>query len=136
MLLTSSAPRKRLALQICILLAAAPAVVSGGWEVLQGLGETSAWAGNHQRYLGGLLLAIGLGFWSTVPHVEDKTPRLRLLVSVVFIGGLCRLAGLALGDPPTSGIVAALIMELAVAPLLCLWQARVAGIHNPWPATA
>ncbi len=131
MLLTRTSPRERRALQICILLAAAPAVVSGAWEALQGLGETSAWAGNHQRYLGGLLLAIGLSFWSTVPSIEDKTTRLRLLVLLVFIGGLCRLIGLTLGDPPTPGIVAALIMELAVAPLLCLWQARVAGVYNP-----
>ena len=131
MLLTQASAQERLALQICISLAAAPAVAGGLWDVLHGLGEASAWVANHQRYLAGLLLAIGLGFWSTVPSIENKTARLQVLVSLVFIGGLCRLLGLVLGDTPTPLIAGALVLELVVAPLLCLWQARVAGVYNP-----
>ena len=136
MLLTKISHRERLTLQICISIAATPAVVGGSWDVLLGLGEVSGWASNHQRYLGGLLLAIGLGFCSTVPNIEGKTSRLRLLASLVFLGGLCRLLGLGLGDPPSSSILAALVMELVVAPLLCLWQARVAGVYTPLQALA
>jgi hypothetical protein len=83
------------------------------------------WADNHHRYLSGLLLAIGLGYWSTLSRIETMGPRLRLLTSLVVIGGGARLVGLALGDAATAEVWAALAMELVVAPLLCLWQMRV-----------
>jgi hypothetical protein len=41
------------------------------------------------------------------------------------IGGLCRLLGVALGDPLTPAIAAALALELLATPLLCLWQAQI-----------
>jgi hypothetical protein len=48
------------------------------------------------------------------------------LTFVVFVGGLARLAGLFLaGDP--GPIRWALVMELIIAPLFCLWQARIAA---------
>ncbi|MFI5001110.1 MAG: DUF4345 domain-containing protein [Reyranellales bacterium] len=131
MLLTRTSSRERLALQICVSLAAAVPVTAGLWDVAHGHAGADPWAVNHHRYLSGLLLAIGLGFWSAVPHIENKMQRLRLLTLLVFAGGLSRLLGLALGDPPTPFIVAALAMELLVAPLLCLWQGRVAGVYNP-----
>jgi hypothetical protein len=49
--------------------------------------------------------------------------RIRFLTALVVIGGLARLLGVTLGDMPTLSVIAALAMELAIAPLLCLWQA-------------
>jgi hypothetical protein len=46
---------------------------------------------SHFRYLSGLLLGIGLGFWSTVPAIERLGGRFQLLTAIVFCGGLCRL---------------------------------------------
>lgn len=86
---------------------------------------------NHHRYLSGLLLAIGLGYWSTVPRIERMGTRLRLLTALVVIGGGARLAGLALGDVLTAEIGMALTMELGVPPLLCLWQTRVMATESP-----
>jgi hypothetical protein len=37
---------------------------------------------SHLRYLSGLILAIGLGFWSTVPRIELQGTRFRLLTLV------------------------------------------------------
>lgn len=116
---------ERAALRLCVALAASLPIVAGAWDVTQGL--AGAWAANHDRYLAGLLLAIGLGFWSCVSGIERKGERFRLLTTLVLIGGTCRLLGVALGDEPTGRVAAALAMELIVTPLLCLWQMRIAA---------
>lgn len=115
---------KRRALQVSISVAALLPVVAGLWGVAEPASD-GAWAGNHHRYLSGLLLAIGLGYWSAVPEIETMGARVKLLTTLVAVGGLARLCGLVLGDVPTLPVGAALAMELLVAPLLCLWQMRI-----------
>jgi len=88
-------------------------------------------ADSHFRYLSGLLLAIGLGFWSTIPRIERHTLRFRLLTALVFLGGLARLLSLVQWGPPGAGMLFGLGMELVVTPLLCLWQGRVAHGERP-----
>lgn len=112
-------------MQVSIAIAAALPVSAGLWDITHGLSGSVGWADNHHRYLSGLLLAIGLGFWSAIPRIEARTARIRLLTTLVVIGGLARLLGLAMGDAVTPMVVAALGMELIVTPLLCLWQSCV-----------
>ncbi len=81
---------------------------------------------SHVRYLSGLLLAIGLGFWSTIPSIERRSARFRLLTALVVAGGLGRLLGVLVDGVPPAPMLGGLAMELAVTPLLCVWQARVA----------
>jgi uncharacterized protein DUF4345 len=80
---------------------------------------------SHYRYLSGLLLGIGLGFWSTVPHIEKKSARFQLLTAIVFIGGLSRFWSLVTIGIPDHGMLFGLAMELGVTPLLALWQYRI-----------
>ena len=80
---------------------------------------------SHLRYLSGLILAIGLGFWSTVPRIEMHGTRFRLLTCLVLIGGLVRLLGLVALGVPTKGVIGALVMELVVTPSLALWRERL-----------
>ncbi len=82
---------------------------------------------SHFRYLSGLLLGIGLAFWSLIPDIASRRPAFRLLTLVVVTGGLGRLAGLVLVGVPSAPMLFGLVMELVVTPLLCLWQARVAA---------
>ncbi len=90
-------------------------------------GDTAGVAGDsHYRYLSGLLLGIGLMFVSTIPAIEAKGPRFRLLTGIVVIGGVGRAVGYAALGAPDLAMTLALGMELAVTPLLCLWQARIA----------
>lgn len=114
-------------LQIAIAVGATLPIVASAFDVLHGLPGADAWDVNHERYLSGLLFAIGLAFWSTIPNIADKTARFRLLTFVVATGGLCRLLGVLLGDPPTTPVLIALAMELGVTPALCLWQSRVSA---------
>ena len=125
-----SLERERRHLQKVVALAAVIPVVAGLWGVLFGPALTGDRLGvsgeSHYRYLAGLLFAIGLLFWSTIPNIEATGPRFRLLTLLVFIGGLARLLGLTLTGVPSLSMLGALVMELVVTPLLCLWQWRVA----------
>lgn len=81
---------------------------------------------SHFRYLSGIFLALGIAFATTVPAIERRGPRFRLLAAMVVAGGLARgLSWLAIGAPGP-GHRFGLVMELGVVPLLVLWQYRVA----------
>lgn len=87
---------------------------------------TSVSVDSHFRYLSGLLLGIGLAFWSLIPGIENRAGPVRLLTAIVFIGGLARLSAVFMLGLPGPEMTFALIMELIVTPLMCAWQARLA----------
>ena len=123
--------RERRLLQVCVALLSLVPILAGLGGVLRGLDLFDAHAAlsrsgeSHVHYLSGLLLAIGLGFWSTVPRIEAQGPRFRLLAALVVVGGLARLYALALAGVPPAGMVGGLVMELAVTPALVLWRERL-----------
>jgi hypothetical protein len=119
---------KRL-LQIAVAVAGLAPLTAGALGVLDpgalGLyGDNIAVA--HAAYLSGLLLGIGLAYWSLIPDIERRGGAFALLTAIVQVGGLARLAmAFRLGDWPL-GTALPLMMELVVTPLLWLWQSRVA----------
>ena len=125
--------RERKLLQQSVAIVATVPVAAGLYGVLFGQALTgdavSISAESHFRFLSGLLLGIGLCFWSTLPAIEARTNRFRLLTLLVVIGGLGRLVGLGLTGLPSLFMIGGLILELIVAPVLCLWQTRVANRH-------
>lgn len=80
---------------------------------------------SHFRYLSGLLLGIGLGFWSCIPQIDQQRPRFQLLTLIVFIGGLSRLSSLCMRGMPYNSMLFGLTMELVVTPLLAFWQHKL-----------
>ena len=122
--------RERRHLQKAIAVAALIPVVAGLYGVLFGpalTGERLSPSGDsHYRYLAGLHFGVGLLFWSTIPTIEATGPRFRLLTLLVVIGGLARSFGMTMAGVPSLYMLGALVMELVVTPLLCLWQWRVA----------
>lgn len=123
---------ERRLLQIAVATAGLIPVGAGFGGVLYGPqflelpNSASSWS--HIHYLAGLLLAIGLAFWASIPHIEKHRDRFALLTLIVLAGGVARLAGmLALGDAPGKGMIFALVMELIVTPSLCVWQHRIAS---------
>lgn len=123
--------RERKLLQQSVAVVATIPVAAGLYGVLFGQALTgdavSISAESHFRFMSGLLLGIGLCFWSTLPWIEAKTGRFRLLTLLVVIGGLGRLIGLVLTGLPSLFMIGGLILELVVTPVLCLWQTRVAN---------
>lgn len=91
-----------------------------------GVQDASTDIDSHMRYLSGLLLALGIGFWSCIPAIERRGRRFALLASIVVTGGLARLAGVAVDGWPGGAMVFGLAMELVATPGLYLWQRRIA----------
>ncbi|SIQ76247.1 protein of unknown function [Acidiphilium rubrum] len=127
--MTSELTRRNL--QIAIAVAGIVPVGAGLGGILLG----TNFAGDPQSlpdltsmyvYLSGLLLAIGLVFYASIPHIERHTGRVRLLTLIVAIGGLARLAGIFLHGIPGPSMFFGLVMELIVTPFLCWWQSRIA----------
>jgi hypothetical protein len=120
--------RERRALQSTVTLLALIPILAGLTGVVCGLSlfdahaDLSRTGDSHVRYLSGVMLAIGLGFWSTVPRIEVQGARFRLLTALVLTGGLARLYALALFGLPAVGMLAGLVMELLVTPGLACWR--------------
>ena len=82
----------------------------------------------HAAYLHGLLLGVGLAFWSLVPAIERQGRAFSLLTGMVVLGGLARaLTAAQLGSWGLS-VSLPLVMELGVTPALWLWQRRVSSL--------
>ena len=80
----------------------------------------------HAGYLSGLLLGLGLAFWSLIPSIEKQGRLFGLLAAIVMLGGVARLAlALKLGVRDLS-VLLPLVMELGVTPALWAWQRRIA----------
>lgn len=132
--------RERRYLQRVVAVAGLVPVSAGLYGVLFGAGLTgeqglSVSGDSHYRYLSGLLLGIGLLFWSSIPSIEEKTGRFQLLTIIVVLGGLGRLIGLGITGIPSLTMLGALVMELVVTPVVCLWQLRVSrAVAQPSPA--
>jgi hypothetical protein len=88
---------------------------------------------SHFHYLSGLLLGIGLVFVASIPRIETRGTLFRALGVIVVVGGLARLSSLAEDGVPGPGHQFGLVMELAVVPLIVLWQARVARRYAARP---
>jgi hypothetical protein len=115
---------KRL-LQAAVALAGVVPVGAGAAGVIDpalvALGRDS-----HAVYLSGLLLGIGLAFWSLVPGIARHSRVFSVLAAIVVLGGLARLSlALRLGAW-SPAVTLPLVMELGVTPALWLWQQRVA----------
>src|ERR1700722_17571679 len=118
-------------LQIAVAVACLVPVSAGAGGILLGPAMVDAGAvplGEDSRYsyLSGLLLGIGIAFATTIPHIERRTARFRLLTGIVMVGGLGRLVSLLLRGAPDKPMLAALVMERGVTPCLALWQTRIA----------
>jgi hypothetical protein len=126
---------ERRALQIVVVIGSLVPICAGAAGVALGpamvdAGAVPVAADSHYRYLSGLLLGIGIAFATTIPAIERRTARFRLLTAIVVAGGLGRLVSLLARGTPDKPMLVALMMELAVTPALALWQSRVAARYG------
>jgi hypothetical protein len=119
---------KRL-LQIAVAIAGLVPVAAGALgalrpELLSLSGPPHAFT--HAAYLSGLLLGLGLSFWSLIPTIERQGRAVSLLTGLVVVGGLARAFTAARLGAWGLSVIFPLIMELGVTPALWAWQQRVA----------
>lgn len=79
---------------------------------------------NHFGYLSGLLLAIGIIFAVSVPHIERHQSRFLILGIIIVCGGLARLYECLMTGFGSAPNQMALVMELIVTPAIVFWQRR------------
>jgi hypothetical protein len=127
---------KRL-LQIAIAVVGLIPVSAGMWGGLHGLAMFGYWGNvdvdSHFRYLSGLLLAIGVAYWTTIPDIERQGARFSLLTMIVVAGGFFRAIGMLADGSPGPVMSAALLVELFVTPMVYLWQVRIARLASAGP---
>jgi hypothetical protein len=83
---------------------------------LQGAGASDL-LDNHYRFYAGVWVALGLGLAWCVLYLEQSTALFRFAMGAVMLGGLARVVGLS-AYPPDAEMVAALVVELVLPPLL------------------
>ena len=83
---------------------------------------------SYFRFLKGMLLAIGLVYWSSIPAIERHGERVSLVTFILVLGAVPRLIAVIGHGVPTIGILISLAGELIFAPLLWLWHQHVVGV--------
>ncbi len=83
---------------------------------------------SYFRFLKGMLLGIGLVYWSSIPDIERHGERVALVTFILVLGAVPRLMAVISHGVPTIGILVGLAGELIFAPLLWLWHRHVAGV--------
>ena len=124
----------RRSLQIAVAIAGLVPVSAGALgalrpELLSLSGPPHAFT--HAAYLSGLLLGLGLSFWSLIPTIERQRHAFTILTGLVVVGGLARAFTAARLGAFGLSVIFPLIMELGVTPALWAWQRRVSSHSRP-----
>lgn len=78
------------------------------------------------RFYKGMLLAIGVIYWSCIPQIERRGERMSLVTFILVCGAASRLMAVVGHGVANLGMVLSLIAGLVLVPLLWLWQRHVA----------
>jgi Domain of unknown function (DUF4345) len=82
------------------------------------------------RFFGAIWFGVGIVLYWMLPAIEKQATLFRLLLGIIFLGGIGRLISVFLvGIPPTE-LVAATALELIGMPLLIWWQLLIATSNN------
>ena len=123
---------ERKLLQIAVAVAGFAGVMLGLTGVLFGTLHTDLSGDvvldSYVRFGKGVLLAIGLIYWSCIPKVEQRADRISLVTFILVFGTLSRLLSVVGHGVPTLGIVLNLTAGLVLVPLLWLWQRHVTAL--------
>src|SRR5437868_14437860 len=78
------------------------------------------------RFYKGMLLAIGLIYWSCIPEIERRGERISLVTLILVCGAASRLMAVIGHGVANLGVLLSLVAGLVLVPLLWLWQRHVA----------
>lgn len=79
---------------------------------------------SHTRFLGGVWLAVGLGFLTAAWQPEAMKQVLLFLCGAVFLGGVARFSNLDLAVLFGPGVGVSLALEMMLMPVVAVWVMR------------
>jgi hypothetical protein len=131
---------ERRLLQVINAALAVATVALGGVQLLTG-SASPLYAGHdlppsvvldsNLRFFGGLVLGIGLVLLLITPRIERYSLLFAVFWGCAFVGGVGRGLSWLVAGPPSAALQAFTVIELLGAPLLIVWQRRVARGARP-----
>jgi Domain of unknown function (DUF4345) len=119
---------ERKLLQIAFAIAGLALVGFGLAGVFFGASFADVVMDSYFRFLKGMLLGIGLVYWSSIPDIERHGERVALVTFILVLGAVPQLMAVIGHGVPTIGILVGLAGELIFAPLLWVWHRHVAEV--------
>jgi hypothetical protein len=101
--------------------------VIAGARSIAGEGAANASVESELRFYAAFYVAYGLAALRVAPRADQDGAAVRVLAGALFLGGLARAGGWRAVGRPHAGQRALLAIELAGAPALAAWQARLAA---------
>ena len=107
-------------------------ILTGAWTValgadsVLGAGDASPELESELRFYSVWWIGAGLFLIWLAPRVEERTLETRVFCALLFLSGLSRLFAAVATDWPSTGQIALMAVELVLAVVLAVWQARVA----------
>ena len=89
-------------------------------------GQPDVLLDSNLRFFGGLWLGLGIAMYWLVPRIDTQTVLFRALWGMIFLGGIGRLISMLAVAAPPIPFIGFTVLEIVGAPLLVLWQARLA----------
>src|SRR3954469_5706003 len=80
------------------------------------------------RFYKGMLLAVGLIYWSCIPDIERRGERMSLVTLILVCGAASRLMAVIGHGVANIGVLLSLIAGLILVPLLWWWQRHLAAM--------
>ena len=121
---------QRTLLQIAVAIAGFIGVSFGLAGVVFGIAFTDMFddgtVDSSVRFYKGMLLAIGLIYWSCIPEIERRGERISLVTLILVCGAASRLMAVIGHGVANLGVLLSLTAGLILVPLLWLWQRHVA----------
>jgi len=81
---------------------------------------------SQYRFLSVYYISLAPIIWYLVPTIERQTTLFRIIIMILFVGGLARLYSYFTIGAPAINFVGGMVLELSL-PVLLLWQAKVAA---------
>jgi hypothetical protein len=117
---------ERRLLQIALAIVGLVAITFGLTGVLFGTSLSGVRLGvtmeGYVRFIKGVLVAVGLIYWSAIPQIEKRFERISIVTFILVFGAAARLLAVLGHGFPTVGLLISLVGELVVVPLIWLWH--------------
>jgi hypothetical protein len=81
---------------------------------------------SNLRFLAGVWFGLGVALYWTVPRIDQQTTLFRACWGMIFVGGVGRVISMLTFATPPAPFIGFTALEIIGAPLMVLWQARLA----------